>query len=273
MKLSPSLWFAALPLAASLAGCPRDEELTLAEAEQAVEEAAIASQASNVAEGTIELATSFTLGGAVETAAEEIRAFAESQLPCAEVTLEGAKVTIDYGVTGDGCSYHGKTYTGSHSITVSRTAEDDVLVQHAWSSLSNGVVEVSGTANVTWGVGEATRHVVHDLAWTRLSDGRVGRGTGDRLQSGLDGAWANGVAIEGERRWDGDAGTWDLAIDGVEWRWVDPVPQAGSYELTTPNGKQLTLGFARVDDDTIRVTVEGARRAFEFDVTSLGQVQ
>ena len=165
-------------------------------------------------------------------------------------------MTIDYGVTGTGCSYHGKTYTGSHSVTVSRTAEDDVLVQHAWSGISNGVVEVSGTADVTWGVGEATRHVVHDLTWTRLSDGRTGRGT-----------------VEGDRRWEGDAGTWDLAIDGVEWRWVDPVPQTGSYELTTPNGKQLTLGFARIDEDTIRVTVEGARRTFEFDVTRLGAVE
>jgi hypothetical protein len=72
------------------------------------------------------------------------------------------------------------------------------------------------------------------------------------------------------RSWTGPAGRWDLAIDGVELRWVDPVPQAGSYTLATPFEKSMTLSFDRVDEDTIRVTVESGARSFEFNVTSRG---
>ncbi|MBL8739476.1 MAG: hypothetical protein JNK04_00230 [Myxococcales bacterium] len=262
-----------VPFAAFLvAGCPADEELTVGEAQQAVVEASVASQASNVAEGSIELTTSFTLGAAAEDAAEEIREFVVSQLPCAEVVREGATVTITYGASGDSCLFNGQNITGSHTVTVSRTDENDVLVEHTWNQLSNGRVEVSGSADVTWDSDAKTRHVVHELEWTRLSDGRTGTGSGDRLQSALDGAWKNGVIVDGDRAWDGEQGHWALAINDVEWRWVDPVPQSGSYELTTPANKQLTLTFERGDEDTIHVVVQGARRDFEFDVTSLGEV-
>jgi hypothetical protein len=259
-----------LSTSALLAGCPADE-LTLAEAQDAVVEASVASQASSVAEGTIELTTSFTLGGAVEDAAEEIRAFVETQLPCAEVVREANTVTVTYGVEA-GCEYHGNQYTGSHSITVSRTDELDVLVEHSWEGISNGRVEVSGTAQVTWDRDAKSRHVVHELSWTRLSDGRSGTGSGDRLQSALDGSFANGVSVDGTRAWEGAAGTWDLQIDGVDWRWSDPVPEAGSYSLTTPNDKQLVLSFERLDEDTIVVSVDGSRRDFEFRVTTQGEV-
>jgi hypothetical protein len=52
-------------------------------------------------------------------------------------------------------------------------------------------------------------------------------------------------------------------------RWDDPVPQAGSYTLVTPDDKTLSLSFSRVDTDTIGVTVEGPKRSFSFDVSKL----
>ena len=56
----------------------------------------------------------------------------------------------------------------------------------------------------------------------------------------------------------------------VEMRWADPVPQAGSYTLETPAGKTLSLGFSRVDADTISVTVTGPRgRSFSFNVNKI----
>ena len=85
---------------------------------------------------------------------------------------------------------------------------------------------------------------------------------------GIDGVSSYRVA--GTRSWTGKRGTWDLDINGVEMRWIDPVPQAGSYELTTPADKTLTLSFDRVDVDTIEVTVANGRGSFAFDVTSVG---
>jgi hypothetical protein len=125
---------------------------------------------------------------------------------------------------------------------------------------------------VTWDKTAKTRRVVHDSTWTHLKSGRVGHGTGDRVQSLLPGGIAEGIQIDGERTWDGQRGHWDLAIDGVQMRWTDPVPQAGSYTLTTPFDKTVSMSFSRVDDDTIAVTVTGPKHEFTFDVSKLGDI-
>ncbi|MBI5482552.1 MAG: hypothetical protein HY906_27095 [Deltaproteobacteria bacterium] len=254
----------------ALTGCPADDELSYSEAAQALDEASLAGQASDVAAGTVEISTNFTIGGMVEAAAAELRDFIASQLPCAEIALVGATLTIVYGAKAGNCTYAGQTYSGTHTVTVSRNHPGDVLVQHTWTDLSNGRVEVSGSADVTWSVANGTRRVVHDLAWTRLRDGKTGHGTGDRTQGALPGGILEGISVDGTCSWTGAAGTWGLDIDGVEARWVDPVPQAGAYVLTTPSLKTLTLSFARVDADTIRVTVSGGARDYQFDVSRTG---
>lgn len=269
-----SLVLKALPFVAIVcAGCPAGDEVTSQEAQEIVEETALASQASSVAEGSIELTTSFTLGGAVENAAEEIVDFVKTELPCAEVSREGATVSITYGANGDTCTWHGAKLTGTHTVTIERAENDDVLVHHAWDHVSNGRVSVDGSADVTWSAADKSRHVVHELTWTRLSDGRTGTGSGDRLQSPLDGSWTNGIDVDGSRTWKGDAGTWTLAIHQVEWRWIDPVPESGSYVVTTPAGKQITLEFERTSETKVHVTVDGTRRDFEFDVGTAGDIE
>ncbi len=266
------LWLAALPpLALLVGGCPK-EELTYAEAQDAVQEAAVASEAAAVVEGSVEIATSFTLGKAAAETAAEIRDFIQTQLPCAEATLVDATLTVQYGAKPGACEWHGKTYSGTHIITVVKT-DGTIEVHHEWQDMTNGRIEVDGTADVTWDLEAKSRHVVHELTWTRLKDGTTATGSGDRTQSALDGAWTNGVSVDGTRSWDGPKGTWDLDINEVEWRWIDPVPQAGSYVLTTPKDKTITMSFERLDEDTIQVTVEGPKRDFKFRVTSIGEVQ
>ena len=88
----------------------------------------------------------------------------------------------------------------------------------------------------------------------------AGVGEGDRVQKPLAGGIAEGFMVDGSRSWTGHMGrTWDLAIDSVEMRWADPVPQAGSYTLESPEGKTLSLSFSRIDSDSIEVTVTGPR--------------
>ena len=256
--------------ALALTACPGDD-LTYAEAKDAVVEATLASDAASLAEGSVEIATSFTLGGAVEQAASEIRDFITSQMPCAEVTLAGATLTVEYGKNPGNCQYRGRTYSGTHTITISRK-ESEVVVDHTWLDLSNGRVEVDGSAHVTWDLEAKSRRVEHELTWTRLSDGQSATGSGDRTQSPLGGSWENGISVDGSRSWEGPRGTWDLDIDTVEWRWIDPIPQSGTYTLPPPPDKTLSMTFSRVDDDTIEVFVEGARRDFSFKVTKIGKV-
>lgn len=255
-------------LALTTLGC-KQQGLTRAEASEALEESKLSTQAASLTSGSVELTTNFTIGGAVEAAADELRTFYEKQLPCAAVSLEGNTLRVDYGVNGT-CLYRGQLYRGSHSVTVSRNDDDDVVVDHVWQNLRNDEVEVNGTATVTWSLDDPSRHVQHELSWERLSDGRTGVGSGDRIQRPLDSGIETGFSVAGTRHWRGQSGDWDLSINDVEMRWVDPVPQAGSYALDTPFDKQVTLAFDRVDDTTIKVTVSGGDKSFDFDVHAAG---
>lgn len=266
----------ALVLPVALAACPnnkKDERLTLGEASEAVTEISFASQAENLTSASVEISTSFTIGQAVENAAQEIKTFVASQLPCAQITLENAKLTIVYGALPGNCTYKGHTFEGSHSVSVKANDEAQVLVHHEWTAFSNGKVTVDGSADVTWDLSAKSRRVQHTATWTRNSDQYMVTGSGDRTQSVLSGGILEGIQVDGSRNWKTPRGEWDLGIDGVQMRWIDPVPQAGSYKLVTPKGKSLSLSFNRVDEDTIAVTVGSNNGSFTFNVNKIGSVQ
>ncbi len=263
----------ALPLLV-LTGCPREKgaSLTLGEATAALEQASDAGQAEGLTATSVDISTNFTIGKAVKEGADELRAFIGTQLPCADVTLEDATLTVVYGAKAGNCSYRGHQFSGTHVIGIERNEDAQVEVHHEWIDFSNGVVSLDGTADVTWNLSDKTRRVKHQSQWTHLASGRTGMGSGDRLQSALAGGLSEGIRVEGERTWDGAKGHWELAIDGVELRWTDPVPQAGSYTLTTPFEKTVSMSFDRVDTDTIKVTVAGPKRDFSFNVSKLGVI-
>lgn len=268
MKLQK--WFRAVALATfalSVAvGC---QALTRAEAAEALEEAEVASQAQALTSSSVEISTHFTIGMAAEDAAMELRSFVETQLPCAVITVENATLNIEYGANPGSCVYQGQTYAGVHQISVMRNEMDDVVVSHRWEDFRNQTVSVTGTAMVTWSLADPSRHVVHEMTWTRLSDGRMGTGSGDRIQRPLEGNILTGFSVDGTRSWEGESGTWTLDIDNVEARWVDAVPQAGVYTLTTPALKVLSLGFERVGATTIQVIITNGARSYDFEVITL----
>lgn len=243
--------------------------LTREEAAEAVEEAKLFAQATAVVGATIELNSEFTIGGAVEAAAESLRDFLAEELPCAAVEVTGATLSIEYGALDGDCSYRGMDYSGTHEVTISKTDAGSLVVEHEWTSLSNGVVEVTGTAEVTWAGGDdPSRRVVHALEWTRISDGRSASGSGDRTQRALDGDLELGLLVDGKASWEGDSGAWSLTIDEVGMRWRDPVPESGSYTLDTPFDKSLSLAFERTEATTVRLTASSGSRSYDWDVTT-----
>ena len=257
-----------LIIAFSLSGCIG---LTLDEAKQVLEETKLVSQTSALTSSSVEICTNFTIGDAVQQAAEELRDFIQSQLPCAQITIQGGDtLIIDYGVNPGDCTYNGHTFSGSHTITIERNEQSAVQVSHTWEDFSNQVIELDGLATVTWDFSARTRHVVHDNHWTRLADGRTGNGTGDRTQEPLEAGILSGFRVSGERTWIGEGGEWNLDIDDVEMRWVDAVPQSGTYKLDAPFDKSVTVRFERITATQIKVTVEGPRNSFDFNVTTLG---
>jgi len=255
-----------------LTGCPRDksDDLTLAEASQALDETTVESQGQGLASDTIEIGTHFTMGQALENAAQEVSDFVKSQLPCASVTVTSNTATINYSANGSTCTFHGHVITGTSAVSIEKNDSGDVVVDHQWTALSNGLVQLDGTATVTWSQADQTRHVVHDVVIERLRDQKTMDSSGDRTQAALGGDIATGIVVNGSRSWASASGTWALSINNVQMRWVDPVPQAGSYSLVTAKAKTLTLSFVRKDSDTISVTLAGANKSFTFDVNSTG---
>lgn len=251
-------------------GCG-EEPMTAPEVRTAMEESFSAERGVAPTTEPIEISTNFTIGGAVQDAAQELRDWIQTQIPCSTVTVADHTVTVDFGTLDDVCTYNGHTYAGVASISIDKNDAAEVIVTHTWTGLTNGVVTVDGGATVTWSAADHSRHVVHELDWT---DGeRSAHVSGDRLQTLIDPEQGieGGIRVEGERAWTVDAGTYDLDIQAVEIRGQDPVPQAGAYVLTNPAGKTLTLTFARVDDDTIQVTAATGRWERVYLVSSDGE--
>jgi hypothetical protein len=247
--------------------------LSVDEAREALAAFVANARADAMVGGVVEITTGFTVGAGVEESATRLRDFVESQLPCSTVTREGATVTIDFGTLDDACTWNGATWAGVAEVEV--VALDDgaaVQLHHAWSGLTNGTDTLDGEAEVTWDLAAGTREVVHTATW---SDGEtLVTGEGARTQSLLDPAAgiAGGLVVVGSRSWTVDGALWQLGIDSIEVRPQDPVPQAGTLRISTPAGKEATLLFERQDADTIRVTIEGARREVVVDVTGTSVV-
>ncbi|NVB43063.1 hypothetical protein G6O69_34895 [Pseudenhygromyxa sp. WMMC2535] len=256
------------------AGCDRGMDWT--EFREALDEAVVQGEAQAMANDVIEISTSFTIGQAVAEAREEIRAFAESQIPCSSVTLEGETgLSIDFGELGD-CSYNGKTYAGVITLDLEANADaSEVIVHHGAEAFRNEDIQLDGSIDVTWGGG--ARKVVSDLSFS--GEGGVSLEiSANRTMTFIDPALglAGGVEISGSRTWESARGQWSLDIDAVEVRGQDPVPQSGEYVLTNPDDAVVTMSFERLDEDTIQVTMtgSGSRRSRErvYEVSSTGSV-
>ena len=242
--------------------------LTREEAADALDEAKMLSAAATMIGVTERWSENFTIGEGAAAGLENIRSFYESQLACADVNLSNSKLIVEYGVNGD-CLYQGMRFTGTHEITLTINSASEVVVDHSWINLSNGMMSVDGTATVSWKGGEdPSRDVTHDLSWIRLEDKREASSTGHRVQKPLSGGIEEGFSVSGNVEWRGESGAWELEIGDVEMRWVDTVPQAGSYILETPYAKTLSLEFIRTKPTMISVEVSSGARSFDIEVAT-----
>ncbi|MEM6989947.1 MAG: hypothetical protein AAF721_05605 [Myxococcota bacterium] len=252
------------------AGCDFEQPATRTEMRAAVAEVALLGDGIGTQTQMIELTTSFTLGQGAQAVAEEVRDFVASQVACSQITVEPGKLTIDFGELGDPCLYRGRTYAGVVTVAFEDTG-DAVMVTHTYEGVTGGRTTLDGTVAVEWNGN--VRHVVTELDFVG-DDGKISV-EADRTQtfSACEGVAAVCLAVEGSRDWTGPRGEWEMDIMDVNMRSIDPVPESGSYVLTTPEAKTVELSFDRVDADTIEVSVEGGRRPFVFRVTAAGQVQ
>lgn len=256
----------------ALSGCEGSAQMTRTEALEALGEYANSGRGEAATTEPIEVSTTFTIGQAVEAAAEQLAAFWESQQPCNTVTWTGATVTIDYGGLADSCDFMGHTYGGVTIVSVDSAAVGELAVTHTWQAMNNGDVQVDGGALVTWDGVDETRHVTTEHTWTDLADGTTVDVEGDHVWGYLDPnlKFLGGYTLDGTRDWHAESGDWHMDMAGLEIRLQDPVPQAGLITLTNPAGKELDITSVRIDEATIRVTLSTAYEDWVFDINQLG---
>ncbi len=241
-----------------LVGCEQDE-MGLLEALAALEEVDHSARGEQATSEVIEISTDFTIGDALASAAETIADFWRSQADCTEVSVEGATTTVDYGTLEDACTWQGKTYAGVNTVTIQSTSAGALEVVHGWSGFTDGEVTVDGGALVTWSGADQTRRVQTAHTWSD-ADGTSVDVVGDHVTAPLDAsvpAWRSGFTLDGTRDWTHDGADWTLTMEALQLRLLDPAPQAGVIDLTSPEGKSLTIRYDRVDEDTISATLQG----------------
>ncbi len=241
MSRAPLL-LTALAALAAVTGCTTSDEMTGLEALQALQEVGSSDRGERAVAEPIEVSTDVTIGDAIESAAQTIADFWESQADCTTVTVEGNVATIDYGGLDDPCEFNGRTYAGVNTVAVESTAAGALEVAHTWSGFTDGEVTVDGGALVTWSGEDLTRTVATDHTWTDEASGEVVEVWGEHVQGKLS-----------------DSGQWLLDMSDLELRMVDPAPQAGSLTVTNPDGKDLSVTYERYDEDTIQATLSGLR--------------
>lgn len=192
---------------------------------------------------------------------DRMHALIASQIPCSTITTVGEDtLVIDFGTLDDECTFRDRTWAGVVTIAYASEA-DAVVATHDFDGITDGRVTIDGSATVTR-TGES-RHIVTDFTFDGPERGFTVKS--DRVQTPLDGD--EGVHIDGTRDFAGEHGERHVDIEGVEVRRGDSVPQAGSFAITRGDGRELTMSFARIDDETIAVTVDGPKgeRVFEVD--------
>jgi len=249
-----------------LAGC-LNAPLTDSDADNALDETLASAKADAVIAPIVEITTDVTLGERADQAAQDRMDWFQSQIPCSTVTRDGRTVTVDFGTLDDQCAYEGHTYAGVLRLTYDFADSHRGVVEHAWAGFTDGDFILDGTTTVDWTNAATPRHVVSNLRWlqARVTTDTTSELWIDRLDPQVDGP---GVQLDGERDWHNVVGDRHLAIDGIQMRGMDPIPQAGMYTLTTFDDRTITMRFERVDADTIRVFVTEDGYLKVIDVTS-----
>ncbi len=197
---------------------------------------------------------------------DHMRGLIASQLPCSTLEDLGENtLRITFGTAERPCTFRESSWSGV--VTVSYESTDDAtIITHAYDGVTNGKVQFDGTSEVTRT--DEQRHIVNEFTF----QGRRGTfsSSSDRIHTPMPGGL--GVHIDGTRDVERPTGIAHVDIIEVEIARGDVVPQDGSYVRTAPDGREMTMTFARLDADTIEVTIVGGRHDRVFEVDAGGRI-
>jgi hypothetical protein len=251
-----------------LVGCELDF-LASQETQEALDETMADSESIAFTAAAIEIGAIFSGGQTAEQSALQLHDLMSSQLGCAGLTLDQTTLSVEY----ESCNFQPNVFAGTHTVHIEEDNPGEMRVTHSWDKLTNGHIEINGTATVTWSADDPVHHVIDEYTWVRIGDGRMGVGGGDRRQAALDGRSVfDGLKVDGTRSWEGKDGHWDLKMQNIQIRWVDPVPFIGLWILETPKGRNVSFEFMRIDAENIGVDVVSGDFDLALNVDKMGFV-
>lgn len=266
-----ALFFLATTSSLFLACGTDDDFLTTEEVDAAIDSVVLIGQARQAIDDATAMSTAFTVGDGLAAAVDAVRTFVESEAPCANVDAGTAgQLTIDFGTVADACTYRGRQYAGGLVVGL-EAAGGGIAITHTYTNFSNGVVTIDGEADVAWNGGARAITAQYELDGTTrdlsVTENRTSLYRNESMGP------AGGIEIEGERSWTGSLGSWEMQIENVEVRPVDPVPYAGRYSLVTPRDLPASMDFSRVDDTTIEMVFTGPKNQYTYRIDADGNVE
>ncbi|MEZ4267247.1 MAG: hypothetical protein R3F39_12785 [Myxococcota bacterium] len=262
-------------LAALLSLAAACGQVSREDAEDALDQAALAVQAHALMATVVELGKATEAGVPVESAATNLGAAIGRRVTCATTTVTGDTVLVDFGTAARPCTYSGHTLSGCAQLRVLESTADTVVIDHYWltgsrtdcheDDFSDGAMTVDGTATVTWVVATKRREIVqHDIVWRENTSSRTSSATGALAETDL--APPTGVRVDGTQTWMTEGASWQLDSSDVALAFDDYLPSAGTHVVTNPSGARITIRYTRSDPALTRVDVSGGGSDFSFDV-------
>ncbi|MEQ1502099.1 MAG: hypothetical protein ABMB14_07700 [Myxococcota bacterium] len=266
-----------------LVGCvldgPNKDELTPAEAKTAIESLNQTARSDNASAAIVDVTTDVTVGDPLSAIIGGVSDFWESQAPCTAVSVGGDTLTLDFGSLADDCTFAGHTYAGIDTVAFTAVDPGTMKVMHTFDAFTNGNVTIDGTTDVTWtGDDDWTRHVESDYVFANFVDPTLVEVHSEHTVSRLDPAVPirdGGFVLSGTRDWTvDDHNDWSMTMNDLKLMIDDAAPFAGTAEVVTPDDRNLSIVYDRLDDGTITATVtgEGGNKSLVFYIDQDGVV-
>lgn len=268
----PSRPFLPVALLCLVAACG---EVSREEAENALDQAALAVQAHALMATIVALAAPTQTEVPIPTAATDLGSAIARRVSCATTTVTDDTVLVDFGTAARPCSYAGRTLSGCAQLRILANSAGTLVIDHYWvtgslrdchdDDFSDGAMTVDGTATVTWDLATGRRDIVQrDLVWRANGSTRTTSAEGTLAEHDLEPE--TGVRVDGAQTWTTEGAAWGFESADIAIGFDDYLPSAGTHVVTNPSGDLLTIQYTRTDDGHTRVEVSGGGNDFSFDV-------
>ncbi len=236
------------------------------EARETLDATLVAAKTMSLESALVELALP-TEAGAPNQVATEVQTLIAERAPCVTVTGSDARRVVDFGAAG--CAFLGRTVKGKMELSFRRAGSGELVISEEWTEVTDGEATLDGVADIAWASNDSPMHVKHDAFWTSKDGVRL-EGQGDRTM--VRRRSGKVIRTSGVRSWTGDEGLWVLTMHEADVNGLEPMPEAGVFQIDPPSKNTMSMAFSRLADG-ILVRVFGGWEERRYAVLGLGKVE